>query len=632
MNRLLGRLLLVTALLCAADAADTPEPISLQPTQFWDGNDGPWSTFAFTIGTPAQSLHLLPATGQSALWPVLPEGCLNDDRATNVCQDDRGGVFLINQSSTWVEEGIYSLSTLWVEQQLGVGEDARGHYGFDTVGLGWPSFGMPSLDSQVVGGIADKTIYEGVFPLSARPVNFTDLNNPHATVLQTLVNKSMIPSSSWSYTAGSYNRVPKIYGSLTLGGKDTNRYEDNDISIPFGSDISRDLLCAVQSVTTNVSSSPLLSTPNYWYIDSLVASMWFPEDACTAFEEAFGIEWDDEYSIYLINDTQHETLLEQKAAITITIGANTSTSDTVDIVLPYESMALNASWPVYPNATRYFPLKRAVNDTMYTLGRAFLQNAYVITNYETQTFSVHQALFPDSSAQNIVPIEGVNSKKDDGSSLSAGAIAGIAVGCAAVVAILALIFWLAYRRKKQKQEKAAYDAAAAAAAAAEAPPAPKEERPENEMDAGADGHVPGGTGVGNKTELEGEGARHEMQGSDTSKVAELYGLEARKLAEMEAQATPVYEMAANEEVLLPELETPNQGATPRAQTPHAELEAPHESRVAVMRERERQQEAGERERRQETGEGETQQATGEGERQQATEERETRQETEETSK
>ncbi|GME28578.1 acid protease [Neofusicoccum parvum] len=587
---LCSALLSFAALSAAASATSTPEPISLQPTQFWDGNDGPWSTFSFSIGTPAQIVRLLPATGQSAVWPILPEGCLNDDRDQTTCQDSRGKVFLLNQSSTWVEEGIYSLSTLWVEHQLGVGSDARGHYGFDTVGLGWPNAGLPSLDGQVVGGIADKSIYEGVFPLSPRPVNFTDLNNPHATVLQSLVNKSMIPSTSWSYTAGSYNHVPKVYGSLTLGGKDTSRYEPNNVSIPFGPDISRDLLCAVQSVTTNISSTALLSTPNFWFIDSLVASMWFPEDACAAFEEAFGIQWDDEYSIYLINDTQHETLMDQNAAITFRIGANTSTSETVDIVVPYESFALNASWPVYPNETRYFPLKRAVNDTQYTLGRAFLQNAYVIANYDHQNFSVHQALLPESSnTQNIVPIQDVTiTQQDGGNSLGTGAIAGIAIGAAAVVAILALVYWLMYRRKKQRQEKAAAEEAAAVAAAAE------EAKAETEMDAGSDGHVLGGTGVGNKTELEAGNTRHEMQGSETVK-AELYGQEARKYAEMEAGVTPVFEMPANEDVVLPELETPDNG-TPRSrgQTPHAELEAPHESRVAVMREMEQQRLASKR--------------------------------------
>lgn len=585
MSLLLERVLFCTALLSFAGlgraaSSNTPAPISLQTSQFWDGNDGPWSTFAISIGTPAQSLRLLPATGQSAVWPILPEGCWNDNRTETECADARGKVFLTNQSTSWVEQGIYGLSTLFVEHQLGVASDARAHYGFDTVNLGWPSYGLPSLDNQVVGGIADKSIYEGTLPLSPRPVNFTDLNNPHPTVLQTLVNQSLIPSTSWSYTAGSYNRVPKVFGSLTLGGKDTSRYVPNDVSIPFGPDISRDLLCAVQSVTTNISSSPLMSTANFWFIDSLVASMWFPEDVCTAFEEAFGIEWDDEYSIYLINDTQHSTLLEQQTAVTMRIGANTTTTETVDIVLPYESLALNASWPVYPNATRYFPLKRAVNDSQYTLGRAFLQNAYVIADYDHQNFSVHQALFPESTnTQNIVPIQEV-SISTQSSSLSSGAIAGIAVGAAAVVAILALIFWLAYRRKKQRQEKAA----AVEAETAEAEAAAAEAKAQTEMDAGRDGR-PGDAGVGNKTELEADHARHEMQGSETVK-AELYGVEARKYAEMEGQPTPVFEMPANEDVMLPELETPDERS--RAQTPRAELEAPHETRVSAMREVEQQ--------------------------------------------
>ncbi|KAH7058999.1 peptidase aspartic [Macrophomina phaseolina] len=581
------RLLRVRALLCAAllslasGTTSAPAPVSLQPTQYWDGNDGPWSTFAITIGTPSQSLRLLPATGQSALWPVLPEGCLNDNRSETACSDARGKVYLRNQSTTWVEQGIYALSTLFVEHQLGIASDARAVYGFDTVGLGWPTYGLPSLDNQVVGGIADKSIYEGVFPLSPRPVNFTDLNDPKPTVMQTLVNQSIIPSTSWSYTAGSYYRSPKVFGSLTLGGKDTSRYVDNNISIPFGPDISRDLLCAVQSVTTNVSSTPLMSSANFWFIDSLVASMWFPEDVCTAFEDAFGIQWDDENSIYLINDTQHATLLDQKAAVTMRIGANTTTSETVDIVLPYESLAMNASWPVYPNATRYFPLQRAVNDSQYTLGRAFLQNAYVIADYDHQNFSVHQALFPDSSAtQNIVPIQSVTVTKQE-SGLSNGAIAGIAVGAVAVVAILALIFWLAYRRKKQRQEKEA-------TAATEAAEAEAAEKTQNEMDSGRDGR-PGDAGVGNKTELEADNARHEMQGSETVN-AELYGAESRKYAEMDAQYTPVFEMPANEEVQLPELATPDNADTPRSrgQTSHAELEAPHETRVAAVRDAEQQ--------------------------------------------
>jgi hypothetical protein len=38
---------------------------------------------------------------------------------------------------------------------------------------------------------------------------------------------------------------------------------------------------------------------------------------------------------------------------------------------------LQAHWSIYPSTTNYFPLRRAANDTQYTLGKKFLQEAYV---------------------------------------------------------------------------------------------------------------------------------------------------------------------------------------------------------------------------------------------------------------
>jgi len=63
--------------------------------------------------------------------------------------------------------------------------------------------------------------------------------------------------------------------------------------------------------------------------------------------------------------------------ITFTI-ANTA-GQNLDIVFPYRAFDLTATFPVLTNISNltdsvaYFPLKRADNDTQYTLGRAFLQ-------------------------------------------------------------------------------------------------------------------------------------------------------------------------------------------------------------------------------------------------------------------
>lgn len=83
----------------------------------------------------------------------------------------------------------------------------------------------PSLDTQVVAGIDQNYwLSMGMFGLGQEPTNFTNLNNPHPSFLSTLKQRDIIPSLSWSYTAGAPYREshtplflcilfsPKAYG------------------------------------------------------------------------------------------------------------------------------------------------------------------------------------------------------------------------------------------------------------------------------------------------------------------------------------------------------------------------------------------------------------------------------------
>jgi hypothetical protein len=99
-------------------------------------------------------------------------------------------------------------------------------------------------------------------------------------------------------------------------------------------------------------------------------------EACQAFEAAFGLEWNETAKVYWVNDTLHQILSEVNPSITFGI-SNVEGGPTADIVLPYASFDLQASYPAVQTATNYFPLQRAANDSQYTLGRTFLQEAYV---------------------------------------------------------------------------------------------------------------------------------------------------------------------------------------------------------------------------------------------------------------
>jgi len=286
-------------------------------------------------------------------------------------------------------------------------------------------------------------------------------------MMGTLRNQSLIPSSSWAYTAGAYYNNPPSFGSLTLGGYDTTQFvaQNNSISFSFGADLSRDLLVSLTSITYDtLGSSPLLAQKIDIFIDSLVSEIWLPVSACQAFEAAFNLVWNATAQLYLVNDTMHNTLLAQNPTFTFDLGQsglNGRASRTVSITLPYAAFDLNMTEPTFTTPTRYFPLKQAQNATQYTLGRVFLQEAYIIADYDRRNFSIHQAAFPATSvAQNIVGIEvpiaeGTN-VQHKGLQLLPRVLAGIVVALVIGVCFVALLTLLFVKRRR-KHRKAVAD-------------------------------------------------------------------------------------------------------------------------------------------------------------------------------
>lgn len=171
------------------------------------------------------------------------------------------------------------------------------------------------------------------------------------------------------------NEVP---GSLTLGGYDESRFTPNDLSFSFASDNSRDLVVGVQSIVSTSQDGTvksLLPAGILTYVDSTVPQIWLPIEACQAFEDAFGLVYDEDSKLYPVNTTLHNKLIAQNPSITFVLGQLQTGGETVNITLPYDSFDLQATPPFAQNKTRYFPLQRAKNDTQYTLGRTFLQEA-----------------------------------------------------------------------------------------------------------------------------------------------------------------------------------------------------------------------------------------------------------------
>ncbi|KAF1991164.1 acid protease [Aulographum hederae CBS 113979] len=450
-----------------------PRPIEVSTSYQFDGNDGPWSTFAFRVGTPAQVVRLLVDTSGQQTKVIGPEACPGDFEAQKACSRARGYLYNKNTSSTWEGVGLFQIAEQWNLPYQGNAE-----FGLDTVGLSWQGENGVTLDGQIVGRTPAADFYLGLFGVNPKPTNwsYNGFNDPQPSYMSTLRSQKIIPSLSYGYTAGAYYQLQGVHGSLILGGYDESLIDEpSGLSFPLNSDPYRDIVVGVSEISWGVGSNfaPLFSSPEpiYALLDGGTPHIWLPREACTAFEEAFNLHYDETTDLYLIDDSLHNQLIAQNPSVSFTLtnqGTTNGPVGSVNITFPYRSFDLTAT-AAYPgiqgNSSRYFPLRRAANSTQYTLGRTFLQESYLTVDYDRGNFSVNQRIFGSNRPQNIVPIyapgEGPpppppgSTSASSSSSLSGGAIAGITIGSIAGLALLTLLVFLLLRKRRKTAQEAA---------------------------------------------------------------------------------------------------------------------------------------------------------------------------------
>ena len=257
-----------------------------------------------------------------------------------------------------------------------------------------------------------------------------------------------------------------------LGGFDANRFEPHNIT--FDLDPDQNPVVALNEITVTAEPLPSSNVSAGWFgspltllgaseaslftIDSSTPYLWLPEAVCLKFEKAFGLTYDDAVQLYTFgsNSTQHEVLVDWNMTFQFAVADSKGSLNSVSLSLPYEAFDLQLTYP-YPglNATQssppmnYFPLRKAANNTQYTIGRTFLQETYLKVDYERNNFSVFQATFsPNALADtNLIPITRPTNSTFTGPEvvppkpiLSKAGIAGVSVGCAiAIISSICLI-------------------------------------------------------------------------------------------------------------------------------------------------------------------------------------------------
>lgn len=322
-------------------------------------------------------------------------------------------------------------------------------------------------------------------------------------MLGALRQNSLIPSASWGYLAGAaYYTYPRSgLGSLTLGGYDASRLKtDANLTLAGGSDPYRPFLLGIESITTQ--GKETLTEPIITALDSLTTQLWLPLSVCQAFEAAFNLVWNETYQLYLLNEDEHSALAALNASVTFLLSTGISNSiDRLEITLPYAAFDLKATPPLAGNQTYfYFPLKRAANETQYTLGRTILQEIYIVADYEGNGITLYEASYPESSVEsNIITLCPPNSTtcfasgtetRDQSRKLSTGATAGIVIAVVLVLTAIGVAIWFKFFRKPSSSKMSSTESS-------ETPQIGVIEKPEL-----------GGEGVGSpRSELGGKGVR-----------------------------------------------------------------------------------------------------------------------------
>lgn len=460
-----------------------PAALVVPTSGSWFGNDGSWSTcvqrpvllfgglidpvcrFTLAVGNPQQQFAVLPATNIPNIWVPIADDC----RALNLtdCGSKRGVSpfnnadspgFQNNLSSTWDSIGTFKLG-----QDAFLGYTGNGAFGYDTVSLirGDASQTVTNNDTAVTA-YASPNFWLGQLGLGNRAMNLGPDDQP-SSFLTNLKKNGTIPSLSYAYTAGAPYRSTKIPASLTLGGYDAGR-ATSPLQITLNDDDDRPLTLAIQSIS--VANTPtgdnvtLLSTPLLAPIDSSITDLWLPTPICDAFAAALGLQYNAQLNRYLLSSANHSALQSLSPTFTFTLGAQLASGPTLTLTIPYPAFDLQASAPIVADPLPYFPIRRAANDSQYLIGRVFLQEAYLVVDYERNWFNVSQANYsaggqqPSVDIQTILPTDlppssGSPPPSNSSPDLSAGAIAGIVIGALAALALLLAALWLFHLKPRR---------------------------------------------------------------------------------------------------------------------------------------------------------------------------------------
>ncbi|OBT77689.1 hypothetical protein VF21_03724 [Pseudogymnoascus sp. 05NY08] len=417
MSSYISKAIIIGIIFCRKSAAFSGQTQVIPWSSNTYGPNGPWHAVNIRIGTPSQSIDLLP--GGSWMSNVLASSVCATGSS---CIAQSAGVYNGSSSSTNVEIGqTGSIVNSSFSHTVGAQPTIFGsaHWMFDTVavtvreGASGNSFIAPiqNFDMLVVSNghetLPDGSTYPltiGKLALGAPNFNQTwDHFPPNPRWNGTFITSSMFgegrtPSNSYGMHIGS--PAFGIPGSLTIGGYDQSRVLGLVSSQPYAIDhLPIDLLDI--GIGVEVGASPfnfssqagLLASGNSSIISSMrvavdatVPYLYLPQSTCDSITKNLPVTFQPKYGLYFWNtaDPKYKMIVSSPSYLSFTFRLNSAVSQNITIKVPFSLLNLTLTSPIISTPTLYFPcFPGQVPGGIFSLGRSFLQAAFVGVNWQS---------------------------------------------------------------------------------------------------------------------------------------------------------------------------------------------------------------------------------------------------------
>ncbi|KAI0141818.1 aspartic peptidase domain-containing protein [Xylariaceae sp. FL1272] len=515
------------------------DPLEVPWSSMTFGPDGPWPAVEVTIGSD-QLVAMYPGR-EFQSFVLTSEYCRHN--TSDGCAATRAGVYndaesqIDNTGSTGAIQ--YAPGPNYMLGLNVAGDDATSWIDYmDVGGMSVPNVSMALL-SNSYAVYPDETWYPlsvgclGIGAPGTVNQSFSTSDAPiNASLIPGILNaEDQIPSNSFGMHIGSAN--PVMSGSLYFGGYDQNRIVGEILS--YADDITKSINLKDIGIQVIDGASPwsfdtksgLLAANNDSIpsggievsVDGCSPYLTLPKSTCDAIAKELPVTYNEALGLYIWNtdDAKYSQIVSSASALQFNFTAGSNT-ETVTINVPFPHLNLTLTQPLVDTDMQYFPCYTGFAG-QYTLGRAFLQDAFIGAHWGMKKWWLAQAPGPNIPSANVKTIQKSDttiqtssndwkaswdgswkalttdqvtnsstvtpegSDSDSGgetkgssspsSGLSTGAKAGIGVAAAigALAVIGALVFFF-LRRRRQSSEKSAETSPDAAPYNPQASPAP----------------------------------------------------------------------------------------------------------------------------------------------------------------